>query len=77
MPGSISTRVMLSVAGWAKYSVLYEFTSLEARLEHFEKGHEALAKDENEWSGRLVRYTMHTPGSPTVAKRIWPPVSDG
>ena len=77
MPGCIATRVMLSVAGWARYSVLYEFTSLEARLEHFEKGHEAAALDEHEWSGRLVRYTMHTPGSPTVAQRIWPPVADG
>jgi hypothetical protein len=74
MPGCIAARVMLSVAGWAKYSVLYEFTSLEARLEHFEIGHESEALDENEWSGRLVRYTMHTPGSPTVGQRIWPPV---
>lgn len=74
MPGCIAARVMLSAAGWAKYSVLYEFTSLEARLEHFEIGHEAEALDEDEWSGRLVRYTMHTPGSPTVGQRIWPPV---
>ncbi len=76
MPGCIAARVMLSVAGWAKYSVLYEFTSLEARLENFEKPHEALALDEQEWSGRVVRYTMHTPGSPTVGLRIWPPVAD-
>ncbi|NNE86293.1 MAG: hypothetical protein HKN28_20205 [Alphaproteobacteria bacterium] len=74
MPGCIAARVMLSAAGWAKYSVLYEFTSLEARLEHFEIGHESEALDENEWSGKLVRYTMHTPGSPTVGQRIWPPV---
>jgi hypothetical protein len=74
MPGCIAARVMLSAAGWAKYSVLYEFTSLEARLEHFEIGHEAEALDEDEWSGKLVRYTMHTPGSPTVGQRIWPPV---
>lgn len=77
MSGCIAARVMLSVAGWAKYSVLYEFTSLEARLKHFEIAHEAVSLDENEWSGRLVRYTMHTPGSPTVGKRIWPPVADG
>ncbi len=76
MPGCIAARVMLSVAGWAKYSVLYEFTSLEARLQNFEKPHEALALDEQEWSGRVVRYTMHTPGSPTVGLRIWPPVAD-
>ena len=74
MPGCIAARVMLSAAGWAKYSVLYEFTSLEARLEHFEIGHEAEALDEDEWSGKLVRYTMHTPGSPTGGQRIWPPV---
>jgi len=74
MPGCISTRVMLSLAGWAKYSVLYEFTSLAARLEHFEQGHEAKGLDEREWSGRLIRYTMHAPGSPTVAERIWPPI---
>ena len=76
MPGCIAARVMLSVAGWAKYSVLYEFTSLEARMANFEKPHEALALDEQEWSGRVIRYTMHTPGSPTVGERIWPPVGD-
>ncbi len=74
MPGCIAARVMLSVAGWAKYSVLYEFTSLEARLQNFEEPHEALALDEKEWTGKVIRYTMHTPGSPTVGRRIWPPV---
>lgn len=73
MPGCIAARVMVSIAGWAKYSVMYEFTSLEARMESFEKPHEALALDEKEWTGRVVRYTMHTPGSPTVGRRIWPP----
>ena len=74
MPGCIAARVMVSLAGWAKYSVMYEFTSLQARLENFEEPHEALALDENEWTGRVIRYTMHTPGSPTVGQRIWPPV---
>jgi hypothetical protein len=74
MAGCISARVMLSVAGWAKYSVMYEFSSLQARLENFEEPHEALALDEEEWTGRVIRYTMHTPGSPTVGQRIWPPV---
>jgi hypothetical protein len=74
MAGCISARVMLSVAGWAKYSVMYEFSSLQARLENFEEAHEALALDEEEWTGRVIRYTMHTPGSPTVGQRIWPPV---
>ena len=76
MPGCIGARTMLSVAGWAKYSVLYEFTSLAARMEHFEQGHESLALDTKQWTGRVVRYTMHAPGSPTVAERIWPPVDE-
>ncbi len=66
---------MVSVAGWAKYSVMYEFTSLQARMEGFELPHEALALDEKNWTGRVVRYTQHTPGSPTVGERIWPPVA--
>ena len=75
MPGCIGARVMLSIAGWAKYSVLYEFTSLETRLKYFEKPLESLMLDEQDWSGKIVRSTMHTPGSPTVAERIWPPVT--
>ena len=75
MPGCIAARVMVSVAGWAKYSVLYEFTSLEARMENFEKPHEALALDEQEWTGRVVRKLNHSPGSPTVGRRIWPLVT--
>ena len=74
MKGCIAARVMVSVAGWAKYSVLYEFTSLQARMDGFELPHEALALDEEEWTGRVIRYTQHTPGSPTVGERIWPPV---
>ncbi len=35
MPGCIRTRKLISVAGWAKHSIVYEFTSLEARREHF------------------------------------------
>jgi hypothetical protein len=74
MPGSIASRKLLCVAGWAKHAVMYEFTSLEARLANFEEPHEALAVDPKEWTGRIVRYTIHTPGSPTVGQRIWPPV---
>jgi hypothetical protein len=75
MPGSVASRKLLCVAGWAKHAVMYEFTSLEARLAHFEEPHEALAVDPKEWTGRIVRYTIHTPGSPTVGQRIWPPVA--
>lgn len=72
MKGCIAARVMVSVTGWAKYSVLYEFTSLQARMDSFDLPHEALALDEEEWTVRVIRYTQHTPGSPTVGERIWP-----
>ena len=71
----ITARKLLCVSGWAKHSILYEFTSLEGRMKDFEDGHEDLALNPKEWTGRVVGYTIHAPGSPTVAERIWPPVS--
>ena len=75
LPGSITARTMLSAAGWAKFSVLYEFTSLEARRKNFEEKHEALGLTDDKWTHRIHNYTIHAPGSPSVAQRIWPPVS--
>lgn len=74
MPGSIASRKLACIAGWAKHAVMYEFTSLDARLANFEEPHESHALDPKEWTGRVVRYTIHAPGSPTVGVRIWPPV---
>jgi hypothetical protein len=71
----IAARKLLSVSGWAKHSILYEFTSLEGRMKDFEEGHEELALDPKQWTGRIARTTIHAPGSPTVGERIWPPVS--
>jgi hypothetical protein len=73
MPGCIATRKLVSVVGWGKHAVLYEFMSLEARHEHFQN-HESLALDEEEWTNRIITYTVHAPGSPSVGKRIWPAV---
>jgi len=73
MPGCISTRKLLSVAGWAKHAVLYEFVSLEARQQHFH-GHETLGLDKTVWTNKIINYTVHAPGSPSVAERIWPVV---
>ena len=74
MPGCIAARKLNCVAGWAKHAILYEFVSLEARLRDFEEPHEALAMDAKEWTGRVVRYTIHTPGSPVIGPRLWPSV---
>jgi hypothetical protein len=74
LPGCIAARTMLCAAGWAKFSVMYEFTSLEDRQKNFEEKHEALGLTDDKWTHRIHNYTIHAPGSPTVAERIWPSV---
>lgn len=73
MPGCLGARKLVSVAGWAKHGVLYEFLSLEARNQHF-PNHENSNPAMNAWSDRLVRKLVHAPGSLNPASRIWPPV---
>ncbi|MGH8642866.1 MAG: hypothetical protein ACRET6_14220 [Burkholderiales bacterium] len=77
LPGCVGIRKMVSVTGWAKHSVLYEFVSVEARNKYF-PDHEKATPEMDAWTDRLVRKLLHAPGSPNVAGRIWPPVkSDG
>jgi hypothetical protein len=69
LPGCVGIRKMVSVSGWAKHGVLYEFVSLAERNQHFpnhEKGNPEWAA----WTDRLVRQLLHAPGSPNVAQRI-------
>jgi hypothetical protein len=75
LKGAIATRKLAGVAGWAKHSVLYEFTSLAARLRHFEEPHESLALDRTRWESQVIAGTVHAPGSPFIGERIWPPVA--
>ena len=72
MPGCVRTRKLLSVVGWAKHGVLYEFTSLELRNKHF-IGHGG--EKMKEWSANIVPKLIHAPGSANLALRIWPPQS--
>jgi hypothetical protein len=75
MPGCINTRKLISNVGWAKHAVMYEFTSLESRQDHFQN-HESLAMDETAWTNKIVNYTLHAPGSPSIGRRIWPEVTE-
>jgi len=70
--GCVAARKLLSVSGWGKHSILYEFTSFEEREEHFEKDQEVLAMDDKAWTGRIIKYLTHGPGSPSVGRCIWP-----
>ena len=73
VPGFIRARKLVSVAGWAKHACFYEFTSVEARGEHFVHFQRANPEMEAQ-SRRIVGKLIHAPGSSNVARRIWPPV---
>lgn len=75
LPGCIRVRKLVSIAGWAKHACFYEFTSLEARHDHFVH-YESPRPDMVAWSTKVVRDTVHAPGSANVARRIWPPVGN-
>ena len=71
MTGCVRTRKLVSVAGWAKHGVLYEFTSLDMRNKNF-IGH---GDDKMKaWSARMIPRLTHAPGSANLATRIWPPL---
>lgn len=75
MRGAIAARKMVTVAGWVKHVILYEFVSREEHEANF-MGHESLAFSDGEWTNRVVTYTEHAPGSPSIAARVWPPVTE-
>jgi len=69
VPGVVRVRKLVSVSGWAKHACFYEFTSLEARHEHFIY-YENPNPEMVAWSTKVVRDTIHAPGSANVARRI-------
>ena len=62
---------LLATAGWGKHSILYEYTSLEAREERFIP-HEEQAHDGRSWTARILPQLVHAPCSPAVGRKIWP-----
>lgn len=73
-PGAVRVRKLVSVAGWPKHGVLYEFDSLEARLKHHEEPLESQTLEPGTWTGRNTNNAIYAPGAPFVGERIWPPV---
>ena len=71
LPGVIRVRKLVSVAGWAKHACFYEFTSLEARNEHFVH-YEESRPDMEAWSKEVVRRLVHATPLPIVAQRLFP-----
>lgn len=73
LPGCVGMRKMVSVSGWAKHGVLYEFASLEVRNERLPTLPK-LYPEMEAWTNRFIPKLIHEPGSPNIACRIWPPV---
>lgn len=73
--GMIRGRKLVSMAGWAKHGVLWEFTDLPEGDASFEHRFVAADRDEN-WQGRhVLEYAEHAYGSPHAGRRVWPPVA--
>jgi hypothetical protein len=67
--GAVGARKLVSIAGWAKHAILYEFSSLKAA--------ETGLADPSDWTKRVIGNLIHAPHSPTLGTRIWPPVQGG
>lgn len=79
--GCVRASKLVSVLGWAKHAIFYEFASPEARRDTFEADVEVGAHPQFltergrdlVWGGRHpTEYLIFAPGSPTVAERMWP-----
>jgi hypothetical protein len=62
--GNVGARRLVSLSGWAKHGILYEFESLEHAAKNL--------ADPSDWSRRVVDNLVHAPHSPTLGERIWP-----
>jgi hypothetical protein len=62
--GCVGARKLVSISGWAKHAILYEFTSLEAVEQNF--------KDPEDWWDRVIKHLVHAPHSPSLGQRVWP-----
>ena len=65
LAGNVGARRLVSIAGWPKHGILYEFESLEAAQKNLE--------DASDWSRKVVDSLVHAPHSPTLGTRVWPP----
>jgi hypothetical protein len=71
LPGCMGVKKYASVSGWAKHVIFYEWASVQARNNVF-VNHEASNSEMEDWTDRVVRKLNHAPGSPNLARRLWP-----
>ncbi|MEM7464815.1 MAG: hypothetical protein AAF362_19260 [Pseudomonadota bacterium] len=70
--GMIRGRKLLSIAGWPKHGVLWEFTDLPEGEFTFEPRFVEADRNEN-WQGRhVLEYVTHSPSGPHAGRLVWP-----
>ena len=74
LEGCVGLRKLISVSGWAKHGILYEFADLKSAL-GAEKEHllSAGKREIENRHKRVIKSLIHAPDSPTFGVRIWPP----
>ena len=72
--GCIGARKLVSIVGWAKHGVLYEFTDMDPGEKDFERRFREAGMSER-WPGRhVLKIVTHAPHGPLAGRRIWPPL---
>ena len=72
--GCIGARKLISIVGWAKHGILYEFMEMEPGEENFEQRFRDAGLSER-WTGRhVLKIVVHAPHGPHAGRRIWPPL---
>ncbi len=73
LPGCVALRKMISVVGWSKHGVMYEFTSFDVRNSAM-KELAGLYPEMTAWTERFIPHLTHAHGSPHIGVRLWPAV---
>ena len=73
LPGCVGLRKLVSVSGWARHGILYEFADLESasgvEQQHITRAGGLKLKG---WHRQVIGSLVHAPDSPTFGVRIWP-----
>jgi hypothetical protein len=65
---TMGARRLVSVHGWPRHAIFYEFATMEAAAEFFN----VQGRNRQPWNFQVVGNLIHAPHSPTLGQRIWP-----
>jgi hypothetical protein len=71
LPGCVGMRKLVSVSGWAKHLVMYEFASVDDRARNL-PSFKSLYPEQMKWTEEWIPKLTHAPESPLVCRRAWP-----